>query len=109
MTGDQLERAFRVHGALDEERLAALSAYAEREGLTPPLTAAYALVLRMGLVGDFLDGPGIDEADWQPMMEALARVRIIDDPEALPVGDSGICHDGAQLQELFEFAKEMPW
>jgi hypothetical protein len=109
LTGDQLNRAFHVKGGLVRERLAALTAYAEREGIIPIAYAAQALVLRMGLVADFLDGPGIDNADWDPTLEALARVRIIDDEDALPIGDSGICFDEVQFEELLAFAHELSW
>lgn len=109
ITGDQLNRAFHVAGALSDARLTALTAYAQREGLTPLSHAAQALVLRMGLVADFLDGPGIENKDWDATMEALARVGLVDDAEALPIGDSGICYDEAQFEELLAFARDMPW
>jgi hypothetical protein len=109
ITGDQLTRAFHVRGALADARLSALKAYAEREGITPSSHAAEALVLRMGLAGDFLDGPGIADADWNDMMEAIARVRIVDDEEMVPLGDTGIRFDNQQFGELLEFAREMPW
>jgi hypothetical protein len=108
ITGDQLTRAFYTDGMADD-RLAVLRAYAEREGLVPVDVAARALSMRMGLVGDFLHGPGIADADWSNMMEAIARVRIVDDENAVPIGDTNICFDEAQFAELLKFAKELPW
>lgn len=109
ITGDQLTRAFHVRDALGDAQLSALTAYAEAEGIVPIGLAAHALVLRMGLVGDFLDGPGIADADWDMSMEALARVRLVDDPEMVPIGVTGICFDGAQFHALRTFARDLPW
>ncbi|WP_070156910.1 hypothetical protein [Sphingobium phenoxybenzoativorans] len=108
ITGDQLTRAFYTDG-MAEDRLAVLRAYAEREGLTPVGVAARALSMRMGLVGDFLHGPGIPDAEWNNMMEAIARVRIVDDENAVPIGDTNICFDESQFEQLLAFAKELPW
>jgi len=109
ITGNQLTRAFHVPDALADSGLSALTAYAEQEGIIPIGLAAKALVLRMGLVGDFLDGPGIPDAEWDYLMEALARVRLVDDEEIVPIGATGIRFDGKQLKELLDFARELPW
>lgn len=110
ISGDQLERAFKVHGVLDEERFAALSAYAEREGLRPIGDAARALVLRLGLLSDFLEDPGIEPNDWRPMLEAIARVRLLpNDVDDLSLNDGGQCFDERHFNEMLEFAREMPW
>jgi len=109
LTGDQLNRAFHMQGACGDDAIAILTAFAEREGIIPVGVAAQALVLRMGLVCDFLEGPGIENDEWGATLEAIARVRLTDDEDALAIGESGICFDEAMFDEMREFAREMPW
>jgi hypothetical protein len=109
ISGDQLNRAFQVEGALGDDRVTVLTTFARQERIAPLNHAAEALLLRMGLVADFLDGPGIENAEWNDTLEAIARVRLVDDADALPIGDSGICLDEAHFDELLAFIREIPW
>lgn len=109
ITGHQLDTALHLRGAGGEDRLSVFTDYAKAEGIEPLEHAAEALMLRIELACDFLDGAGPEDDDWKNKLEAIARVKLVDNEDARPVGESGVCFDQVQFDELLLFIREIPW